>query len=240
MQTTAAKLVNLIRSVVPDLADLPLYLVFASDLAVLSDYIDPSCDAVCGRHLDLELRSHLESRGQWQGRGAAIIARDDVGNGALAGLILHELGHILDASLDLSEPESFSHIERLLEISAAVREFWNQSPTDLPAWFAHEAVWLRNCIHLHARFEAAGMSVPLPLVIPGHYGISSCWKYHAELGDEPKRLERESFATIRNTKPPREFSDLWCRDIRATFLLHSECPPRWAQVCISELEKYTA
>jgi hypothetical protein len=123
---------------------------------------------------------------------------------------VHEFAHVLSESIDLSP--ATSHQARIgREMLIALCRAEPQS-LHLP-WLHHEPPFLRALLHLCYRVEQIDDSVPLSLVLPPNYELSSPWAYQCELGDEPERFARASFAGINLLPLPRGFAALFDADV---------------------------
>ena len=88
--------VEFLRSVVPELAHVPLYLLNASESG---GEWQPHWMAAFSPLADLRAQTAIETHGLWNGRGAAIIVRNDFAtwsNRCKAGTLLHELSHAIE------------------------------------------------------------------------------------------------------------------------------------------------
>jgi hypothetical protein len=255
MQSTIPKLESLIRSVVPDLAGIPLYIVLASDLAT-REILPTDCRGLWGKSLDLTLKSHLEHRGRFIGRGVGIVIDDEKimddankseSRGSLEYLVdygitkvgFHEVAHALEDDFDMSDP-TCERVEAATDMSINAASAWSYLPSDIPGWYAHELPWIRNVIHLRHRLAVSGNRIGMPYLFAADCGMSDCWAYASALGDEPRQLANASFAAIRKIRPPQAFIDRWRSDVRSSLQLRADWSPRWVDIHVGELQKYAA
>lgn len=210
-----------------DLAGTPLYVVPQSRL--LPEYGSAThCYGYTTPSLDLYLRDHISP---WQGRGACIVINDL----ALAGdfhpddleyltlaFALHELAHILDRPT-LYEHRTGTTADRLLFETLVMADATKRpARADLPAYFGHEATFIRLALHLCHRAGQAGVCIGPGALCAGYrYGLSHAQRYQQALGDEPARRAAWLFRDISNTAPPSEFSSLWADDQAA----YHRCSP---------------
>lgn len=201
-----------------DLAGIHLYLVPQSILP-------PECGS--GDHcygytlpsLDIYLADHIPG---YRGRGPCMVINDV----ALAddfdpedlkyvvpAYVLHELSHVLDRPA-LFEDRTGVDPERLLFESLVVADCAKRPPrADLPAYYGHEAGFIRIALHLCHRAERAGISIAAAAICAGHrYGLSHASDYQDALGDEPACCAEMLFRDIAATDPPPAFSRLWAQD----------------------------
>ena len=88
--------VGFLRRIIPELADVPMYLLKASEAA--TDW-QPHWMAVFSQLADLQVQSTIESLGLWSGRGCCIQVRDDFStwsNRPQLGTLLHEAAHAIE------------------------------------------------------------------------------------------------------------------------------------------------
>ena len=165
--------------------------------------------------VDSALRRDLVSRGEWQGQGSLIcLVAPPADRESLAGLMLHEISHLLPAERPWPD-DPLSPGAAALE--ATVRHDWAAHGERLLPfpWTGHNACFLRRAIHLRWRAAKAGRPVPFPAVVVGwHYGLRPLVRYAAALADEPQRFAAADFATIQATPAPIAFSDLFANDVR--------------------------
>jgi hypothetical protein len=194
--------------------------------------LGPHVLGLSGADLDSAYRSTIE---RWEGRGPAVAL--DLGHcwaeflqgwsveygtfpfiwRALA-LFVHEFGHTLTRERlygdDLPETtvEAITHEER---------EVPYERTTDCKIpWLHHDGQWVRCVLHLMGRARTVlrfGIENLDNLIVFSSYRLSPLVHYRACLGDEPRRLAGQSFATIRKTAPPRAFESLWQADIARWF-----------------------
>src|SRR5688572_2044811 len=89
---------RVLRRIIPDVKDTPIYIVDDAP----PEFDNEIARGWTGSTLDLVLADHLRSRGDWRGRGWAIVLRvpdllaDMQGTEKILGVVLHEAGHRLD------------------------------------------------------------------------------------------------------------------------------------------------
>lgn len=218
-----SKAERLCRRVAPrDLAGVPLYVVPQSRLprelggrSVCYGYTHP--------RLDLHLKDYIAD---WQGRGHCLVVNDcDLGQldardaeAHVRAVALHELGHILERPAD---GEGIDERRRVFEALCVGYAVSREAPTDenaAPPFRDHGLRFVRTCLHLWRRAQAAGWEVPLSGYCAGRqYGLSHINMYREALGDEPRRLAGYAIRDIINAPYPREFRRLWDEDMAHWF-----------------------
>ncbi|MCG3127429.1 MAG: hypothetical protein CHACPFDD_02289 [Phycisphaerae bacterium] len=231
-RSLAASAEMLCHAVAPELAGRPVYIVLRSDLP--RDWAGGEDYASCTiAHLDLILRSTLERKRRWRGRGPAILidaaaiaaaaryrprtARKRVFLPALLSIVLHELAHVIDMEfVPKREPDDWwvRAGRRLFSEPAAPDNRPTNGPGAPVPWRMHEWPFIRIAMHLAERASAAGISVsPRDVIDLGEYGLSSTFQYALALGDEPARMAGCDFEAIRRATPPTAFTELWWADV---------------------------
>lgn len=185
---------QLIRLVDPKM-DKPLYLC---SLAEVEDerLRHEGFLARTGFNLDLQLRSHLEARGRWSGRGFASVFRMDlIPNGwrHLAGVALHEYAHFLDMLKDCEI--LYKQRQPVRPMSDAEREWTDvynavfdhlvrsgKAEENVPSWHGHGVDFVRACCHLAYRANRQFASIA-----PEH--LLFVRKYHGCIGSENIAIE---------------------------------------------------
>ncbi len=129
---------------------------------------------------------------------------------------LHELAHILQRPALYADREGVDPNRLLFEALVVADASGRDGPADRPAYFGHEAPFIRAALHLRHRAEVAGYSIAPALLCAGYrYGLSHANRYVAALGNEPKRMADARFRDILATDPPPAFSQLWNDDVSA-------------------------
>ncbi len=179
--------------------------------------------------LDLALRGWFKKGGRWQGRRPCVViddllcwkwAREESTKNlqpstgffhqTAAGILIHELAHIADLGLDLSEPTK--RTERLAR-SVNSREY--PLPAAPVPWAGHCEGWLRCVLHLRFRALQIGRHTALDVVFDSmHYGLSPSYDYWKILLGEMKRLRDVPIFEIAKVPPPLSFVKRWHSDIR--------------------------
>jgi hypothetical protein len=229
----AARAEALCRTVAPDLAGGPLYVVLAADLPSELRWPD-RLEGLTTRHLDLILRPTLERLGRWRGRGPAMVLSPQAIAADLAelgrparrrcfaptffGIVLHELAHILDAGL-IGEPEPPASLVTFAALALKAELAGEIKPTNGPSatipWRRHEAPFIRLALHLAHRARACGVWLQSADVFDaGEYGLSPTYHYTLALSDEPARLAGCPLADVRTTPSPAAFVELWQADVQ--------------------------
>ncbi len=145
--------IEFIRTVIPELTNVPLYVLKASEAA--TDW-QPHWLGVFSPLGDLAAQSTLESLELWQGRGIAITLRDDFSEWSLrcqCGSLLHEAAHGLE---HLIQPDALA-----TELSPIAREWLETGEARMLADAGinrndlireqHGADFVRYAAHLHVR-----------------------------------------------------------------------------------------
>jgi hypothetical protein len=215
----AADAEQLIRRLAPrDLRNTPLYVVPQSWLP--GELRVDRCGGSTGPVLDLQLEPTLRDRGEWRGRGAAMIVNDEM----LADLpereqrlyfrsiAVHEAAHILERPELFSESSASMTPETLREGALSTARFLSSSVAD-PSMVAmmHPPLFGRIAVHLIARCSTHALDLPTVL------GVTDAWNpgcgfysLKAALPDnETDRLTPATFAHIRALPIPTSFTALW-------------------------------
>ena len=160
---------TMLRSIVPDLAGVPLYVVFASELPT-RELLPSGARGFAGADLDMALRPFLDSHDLWAGRGPAIILDDELIRSdaeilslgereielGTMGVGLHEMAHALEADFELEESDDYLKAEveqqHAADMAILSADLWSAPlPKDIPSWFAHESEFIRMALHLQWR-----------------------------------------------------------------------------------------
>jgi hypothetical protein len=117
-----------LRSIVPELGGVPLYLRSASEIP--AGHSLRNAAAWTGWNIDLVLKPHLQASGEWHGRGAAIIVSqswDSFPETLQRGVLLHEVSHVLSNWGSWNDdPSELSLVEELSLIPGGI-EFLDES-----------------------------------------------------------------------------------------------------------------
>jgi hypothetical protein len=235
MKNLTVKIEELFKQVAPELyagpESRPVYVALTSDLP--SSLAGTGC--VCGLtspFLDLVLKPMLERQGKWRGRGAGIL----ISPRAIASLskkrpresrvrhlslrilatALHELGHVLDPYfLDSVDDVQQASTENVAAYRVALEQFTPAKLLDGGFGLQyHGWQFLRACLHLGHRARTVGAAIEDIDVFAIHsYRLSPVYKYSTAIGDEPERLAESTFRQIWDTPPPKEFANLWRKDV---------------------------
>ncbi|QDU87192.1 hypothetical protein Pla175_05490 [Pirellulimonas nuda] len=146
-----------------------------------------------------------------------------------AGLLLHELAHLLP----VDGPESVAAAEAIEAGTYddaggsfdATGDDWLRAAVawegtfDLPPWDGHGILWIRRVLHLHHRAKLAGCVVDIEdLRVAGlDYQLAAPQVYAAALGDEPDRMANWTFAKVESVTPPTGYIDAFERDANNYF-----------------------
>jgi hypothetical protein len=225
------ELESLCRSIIPDLAGVPLYIVGTGTAPRGQRGRFGGAFALTGPFLDLAVRPLVE----WQGRGAAIVINDaaalrltrdwaaylgrDFAEMFIAvanALVIHEAAHITSEGFygrqDIAPPDGA--LERFREtVTVAFNE-----PSDVPecAFDGHGHAFIRHLLHVAHRASAKGYRFHWPCVASlDSYELSSLTRYGIELGDEPERMAGATFAELRAIPAPMRFANMWNLDCAA-------------------------
>lgn len=236
----AAQAEALARSVAPDVATGPFYVVLRPDLPPEYQGGVDGPLALTSRRLDLMLAPTLERQRRWRGRGPAILldpaaiaadaarrprsSRRRVFPAVVIGVVLHELAHIVVAGpRDDSEPDP--DLIQFGRLTLAADLTGTEVPTNGPGadvpWRGHEWPFIRVALHLAHRAAALGVPVAASDVFDARdHELSPTFRYVAALGNEPARLANTPITTISQIAPPDAFVALWQADVRAWISQH--------------------
>lgn len=236
----AARAEALARSVAPDVAHGPFYVVLRPDLPAEYQGGKDGPLALTSRHLDLMLRPWLERQRRWRGRGPAILldpatiaadaatrprsSRRRVFPAVAMGVVLHELAHIIDAGPP-GDGEPDPDLIQFGRLTLAADLIGIEPPTNGPGaaipWRGHEWRFIRLALHLAHRAAGLGAHVsPTDVFDARDYELSPTHRYVLALGDEPERLAGRPITTISQGAPPTAFVALWEADLRAWMSQH--------------------
>jgi hypothetical protein len=201
-----------------DLNEAPFYLISQSSLP--AGCIGEHHYGLTSPSLDLYLAPHIPN---YRGRGACLVINDialaedfDVEDLAylVPAFVLHELAHILDRPVVFADRTGVDE-QRIIFEGLVVADATSRPPReDLPAYFGHEAGFIRVALHLQHRAEQAGVAIaPAALCAGSRYCLSHASDYQDALGDEPARCADLLFRDIAATNPPPAFSQLWIQDL---------------------------
>ena len=152
------------------------------------------------------------------------------------GLLVHELAHVLSARKMVApavpEPQARQ------AVAACLRES-PDAESEIP-WQWHNAPWIRVALHVEARASALlGYEVSSVCVAGDEYKLSEAAAYRNALGNEPAAMAHESFATIRTTRPPVAFQELWKADVQRWLGTIAEPTPMQVAAVVAALSLYS-
>jgi len=202
----------------PDLGSLPLYLLEQSKMPVglgtTYHY------AFYFPHADLIYQDYIAD---WRGRGPCVVI-NDIGIAedfesidheyVVTGIVLHELGHVLDRPM-LFDEQAYEDSERR-QFDALVITDASKRPSrsDVPMYFGHGANFIRIVIHLAYRASLAGFEIsPAGIAATHRLGLSPIASYADALGDEPHRYLDLELRALVSHEPPDEFVQRWTADM---------------------------
>lgn len=217
--------VQSIINAVGELLDAPFYcLAYDQDSPLADSALGWAFRAADNPAIEDVLRKH----GLWRGNGRSIMLnvhrmRKSVSSAAALerlcnAIAIHEVAHHLPKTgiVDIPEPEDGKVDQRLIAANTAKmhREIEALSSPDIPPWSGHGAEFIRVCCHLFYRSQQLGIpSCPHSIAAGSQYGLSPFLDYCKAIGDEPQRLENESFGLICKMPFPAWFEDLFGRDV---------------------------
>ena len=197
-----------------------MYLLDVSEIPGRAEPND--CYAYCDIIADCHIRDHLVARGEWRGKGPAIVFRSDhirehygdhpenFRRGVLE-IMLHETAHALPAIPSLPDFEP-SPILRKIQADRFAR-CASTIDDGNAVESCHGAQFIRIAAHLWYRSLAAGfVGAPWNIFSGYRYNLSHPFAYVEALGDELRRMYSATFAEIEATPPPQAFADLWQAD----------------------------
>ena len=201
-----------------DLGDTPLYVVRQSTLPD-GQFAGQHHYAITTPSLDIYLRDYIPD---YLGRGPCMLINDL----ALAGdyepedlefvvpaLVLHELAHILDRPALFEDRTGVAPNKLLFESLVVADATKRPVRSDLPAYYGHEASFIRIAVHLCHRASLAGVHIAPTAICAGRrYRLSHASEYREALGDEPQRCVGMMFRDIAATDPPLAFRTLRAYD----------------------------
>ena len=173
----SAPFIRFLRTVISELADVPLYLLRNDEHPI---EWSPEWMACFSPLADLKAQSTIESLGLWSGRGCCIIVRDDFAAWSTrcqAGTLLHEMAHAIE---HIIQGDAFPP---LAELSPVAREMLDGSESELLRAEGidrndlirsqHGADFVRLSMHLHQRARAEMHIVAADLqFLHGAYSLS--------------------------------------------------------------------
>jgi hypothetical protein len=214
-----AKGETLVRSIVPELANVPIYFV----AQIGSPFENSQPAAMTGPRVDLMLKEHLGER--YAGRGIAVVFNtlfieafwQDIW-AWLKPAIIHELSHAIadgwafsrDRERDDYPPEKVANLTKSTADFAAAGPWWEDHEDGLATYtefLSHNDRWIRCACHLATR---AG--TPIFDVIGDRSEISNPVAYLACLRPEVYDFFRLPILEVLGSRAPDAFNSLWQRD----------------------------
>ena len=186
----------MIRRILPDLADTPIYVVGQ----IGTPFEQSKANGWTSPRLDRMLRGHLAER--WRGRGIGIIVNTELLEQStpdwnlatvVTGLIFHEIAHAVADGWGLKnhllpddlEPDLVERTTELVKCRVA-QDFWADDGGDisLAEFYGHDARWIRVCCHLAYRAQALEIYLPEIAIIGVRAEQSLPFRYAMALDDE--------------------------------------------------------
>lgn len=212
--------------------DIPFY--------VIDSTASPDCLAggMYSPTLDLSVRPWLESQGRWAGRGPCVFIGDamwwefamedarrdqilarEVHRDRTLAVFAHELAHAFQRPFDLTPPGDPPHATA--PTSAALKSMYEEAYEDLThrgPWTNHEFHFIRLLCHVIFRLERlVGMRLPENFAFSANYGVGPLSAYSFALAHECEAMQSESFALIREARPPDGFMAIWSKSLLKSF-----------------------
>jgi hypothetical protein len=225
MTTLRGWTISLLKRIAPDLADRPLTIGHTSEL----DWVGDACDGFTGPGTAMAMGVS----------GSAIVINDraigdfyhtfnrrrretDFAMHYVC-VSLHEVGHVLadwqrwECSRWFASPMD----AQLACHSSVTGEDRAGLPPHVDALVElchHQPVWMRACLHLHARARVVGgmLGLPLSRIITRNYGNVPGWKMRYALSDELFHRMNEPIAAVLDSSPPQAWTDDIVRPFAAT------------------------
>lgn len=129
----------------------------------------------------------------------------------ILGMVIHELGHVLDAPATFCEASSEEATQSVTQMSLPVRQWPRSSPVQ---WSDHDLNWIRATAHVFHRFGLYDLTCDLHFVGElGEYGCSLLIDDYFELlRDEVKGLEALPIREALRTPHLIQFIRTWAID----------------------------
>ena len=222
-----SELVQFCRSIAPELARAPLYVIESDGLpADLAETVS-ACGFLGGTapRLDLTFRDAIAD---WQGRGVAVVLncpgiRDEAErvtgtatDQAIAvvkrRVLIHELGHVLGER----QPPYFAAVESppppdIAGAMGAARAALvaDYSNPELPPWHDHGTDWLRATLHLAERARSRGLEFSTRDLIADYVPIpADAYAFEFELVEEFFESSNEDYEQVKRRPLPARFAHL--------------------------------
>jgi hypothetical protein len=216
MEYESAKLA---RKIVPDLADVPLYVVSAHRLIE-----EAKVGGLTAMNLDMAVRPFVD----WKGRGVAVLYKmvattilshkyDITEQDALHSVVLHEVAHAIEGAFRESQQEESKALadEAAEAARCTLAQGIDAHPTD---WHvanylvSHGVRFLRVLAHLRYRAQAVGVTLCIDQLYQYAVRGVPVDLYASAFKNECRELRRCRFATILAEPLPQSARDLWRRD----------------------------
>lgn len=207
--------VAFLRSVTPEIADVPIYLLKVDESAIEWNNAWMACFSPLA---DLRSQPELERLGLWRGRGICIVVRSDFeswSNRCRIGTSLHEAAHAIEYLSQQDDAlcplENLSPVAREL-LDGSESELLQNAGIDARALSReqHGADFVRLCLHLHRRAASEMMISPGDLqFLHGAYSLGS-EKYEAVAASLAGELAMsKNLNLLRLKDPPAAFLELF-------------------------------
>ena len=157
-----ASAARLARTIVPDLAARPLYIIQPAAGSLVTRQITGRRLGMYFAGLDSALQRQIKSEGRWRGPGVCIVvdalacfataADDDDAQRKVLGITLHELAHWLD----LREPDAAPTHDDLVAAIKESKRVETEPQQFSQAFLLHGESFIRLCCHLWYRAAHGG------------------------------------------------------------------------------------
>jgi hypothetical protein len=226
---------NIARGCIPELQNVPLYLVQMAQAAGAFPGIGANCFGTYHPQLCRALRPQLEAQGTWQGDGVAVAIdldslRAEYGASsyafprAVAGVVLHEAIHwLLRPALPLVAVADDDAGDVAAAVASSVELPSNPLAYAAAALASHGIRFTRLACHLSHRTTVCGPFHVAPSWLmfagcyPGLEALGEPAEYMAALETELHSRCNDSLLAIAESDLPKPFIDLWAAGARRLF-----------------------